>query len=79
MSMMDGKAVPMTQGCSKKRSLTESMDSQGHQKVISTTVTLRMLFSIVSSMFVNNSSVYWLVLCVCRVILLGGFGPTNWH
>ena len=69
----------MTQRCSKKQSVTESMDSHGHQQVLSITVTLKMLFSIASSMFMNNLNAYWLVMCVCMVILLGGFGPTNWH
>ena len=85
MSMLGGRAAPMTQGCSKKRSVTKSIDSHGHQQVLSITVTLRMIFFIVSSMFMNNLSAYWVVVCVCvcvcvcRVILLGGFGPTNWH
>ena len=79
MFMLGGKAMPMTQGCSKKRSVIKSMDSHGHQQVPSITVTIKMLFSIASSMFMNNLSAYWLVMCVCMVILLGGFGPTNWH
>ena len=69
----------MTQRCLKKQSVTKNMDSHGHQQVLSITVTLKMLFSIASSMFMNNLSAYWLVMCVCLVILLGGFGPTNWH
>ena len=81
MFMLGGKAMPMTQGCSKKRSVIESMDFHGHQQVPSITVTLKMLFSIASSMSMNNLSAYWLVvcMCVCVVILLGGFRPTNWH
>ena len=63
--------------------MTGSMDSHGHQQVLSITVTLTkvILSAIVSSMFINNLTVYWLVVCVCvcRVVLLGGFRPTNWH
>ena len=53
----------------------------GHQQVLSITVTLTkvILSSIVSSMFMNNLIAYWLVVCVCRVVLLGRLGPTNWH
>ena len=81
MYMLGGRVVRMIQGFSRKRSVTGTMNSHGHQQVLSITVTLTkvILFAIVSSMFMNNLTAYWLVVCVCRVILLGGFGPTNWH
>ena len=73
MFMLGGRAMPMTQRCSKKRSMIESMDSHGYQQVPSITVTLKMLFSIVSSMFMNNLSAYWLVVCVCVCVCVWSY------
>ena len=70
MFMLGGRAMLMTQGCLKKRSVIESMDSHGLQQVPSITVTLKMLFSIASNIFMNNLSAYWLVVCVCVCVWL---------
>ena len=72
MFMLGGRSKVL-EGCSKKRSVIKSMDSHGHQQVPSITVTLKMLFSIASSMFMNNLSAYW-GLCVCVCVC----GYTTW-
>ena len=57
----------MTQGFSRKRSVTGSMDSHGHEQVLYITVTSTKLFypPRLSSMCMNNLITCLLVVCVC--------------
>ena len=62
--MLGGKVVPMTQRHPTKRSMTQSMDSHDHQRVLPITITLFVIRSLLY-VYASNKCVLACYVCVC--------------